>query len=158
MSQPPSQRRRGAQPGNVNRLKHGLYSKRLPQHPEAPSSPRTTADPEFEIALARVRLLQLLERQESASPDDWLSYERAVLHYLGMITSLIQANVRRKRRWPGLETLLQSLGRHPTESQFDAILDSNLIRTSEAPREDSRDLPEEAPLEPFFSIFKHQWS
>ncbi len=85
MSHPPSTRRRGGQPGNLNRLKHGLYSRRLASTP---------ADPKFELTLARRRLAQLLQKQESASLRDYLSYERGILHYLSVIIALSQSAVR----------------------------------------------------------------
>ncbi len=81
MSHPFANRRRGGQPGNTNRLRHGLYSRHL-------ASSSGSVDPGFQLALARKRLLQLLERQSSASPRDWLSYERGILHYLQLIIRL----------------------------------------------------------------------
>ena len=47
---------------------------------------------EHELVLARVRLKTCIEKQLTASPEDWLSYERAITHYLRLIASLIQKN------------------------------------------------------------------
>lgn len=85
----PSTRRRGGQPGNINRLRHGLYSRRLSAPaPDRAASPSETPDARFQLALARRRLAQLLDQQESALPHDWLTYERGIAHYLRLISSL----------------------------------------------------------------------
>jgi hypothetical protein len=47
---------------------------------------------ELQLALARARLKALLEKQNAATPKDFLSYERAILHYLEHITVLIHRN------------------------------------------------------------------
>ena len=61
--------KRGAQPGNQNARKHGLYSKHLPaQQFEEYSSSLTVRDLAPEIAILRVRLNSLLNDPE-ASPD-----------------------------------------------------------------------------------------
>ena len=61
--------KRGAQPGNQNARKHGLYSKHLPaQQLEEYSSSLTVRDLAPEIAILRVRLNGLLNDPE-ASPD-----------------------------------------------------------------------------------------
>ncbi len=88
MSNPPSPRRRGAQPGNLNRLKHGLYSRRL-----APTS--ASPDPGLQLVLARKRLAKLFQMQESASsPREYLSYERGILHYITLILALTRGTLR----------------------------------------------------------------
>ncbi len=82
MSNTPAGRRKGGQPGNTNRLRHGLYSKRL-------SSVGSTAPGyDLQIALYRRRLARLLARQEGASLRDYLSYERGILHCISMILDL----------------------------------------------------------------------
>lgn len=92
MSRTPTGRRRGGQPGNHNRLKHGLYARQLPvQHVfrlEALGLNRN----ELQLALARARLKSLLEKQAAADPREFLSYERAILHYLDYITTLLERN------------------------------------------------------------------
>ncbi len=82
MSHTPTGRRKGGQPGNTNRLRHGLYSKRL-------SSPETTPpNYNFQLTLYRRRLAQLLSRQEHATVRDFLSYERGILQYISLILEL----------------------------------------------------------------------
>ncbi len=149
MSHRPSVRRRGGQPGNSNRLRHGLYSRRL-----APVGGSLDAD--FQIALARRRLAQLLDRQEaSSSPRDFLSYERGILHYLSLIICLQES-----RSVPGRLTDLYPTERdgHPFVGVLDSLhlLDEDAdatsepaekpIRTSEQSVQNPRYLPEESPL------------
>jgi hypothetical protein len=92
MSRQPSGRQRGGQPGNKNRLKHGLYSKQVSQEDSAELESMSLDRTEHELALARVRLKTCIEKQLTAAPEDWLSYERAITHYLRLIASLIQKN------------------------------------------------------------------
>jgi len=130
MPRSPSGRRRGGQPGNTNRLVHGLYSSRIPREISAAPDYGTTSDPDFEIALARVRLVQLIRAQQAAPAGEYLTYERAVINYIGLIVSLTEAAARRRRNGPELEAILNSL-RHSYGSAPDSYTDnSNLIRTS----------------------------
>lgn len=130
MSRSPSGRRRGGQPGNTNRLVHGRYSSRLPRSLTWPANPRSGFDPEFEIALMRVHVSQLIERQSAAPPEHYLAYERAIFDGVGRILSLMVAGARRKRRLPDIEMLLDRL-RSLQASPADALGgNSNLIRTS----------------------------
>jgi len=134
MSHPPSNRRRGAQPGNTNRLKHGLYSRRLsPPADNQASSPAEMPDPKFQLALARRRLAQLLGQQESASPEDWLSYERGILHYLSFISSLWWKSVRHA---PPKAIDLSEHDGHP----FVGMLDSLRLLDPDAVADASTDL------------------
>lgn len=141
MSHPPTTRRRGGQPGNINRLRHGLYSRRLstPAQDRA-ASPTETPDPRFQLALARRRLAQLLDQQESALPHDWLSYERGIAHYLSLISSLWWKSVRPAPSNPinlsqhdghPFVSMLESLHRLEPEAAADANLDLYPIRTSD---------------------------
>lgn len=130
MPRSPSPRRRGGQPGNTNRLVHGLYSRRLPRTLTWPASPRTGFDPEFEIALMRVHVSQLIERQQAAPPEHYLAYERAIFAGVGRIISLMVAGGRRKRRLPDIEMLLDGLRRAEAASADALGDDSNPIRTS----------------------------
>jgi len=95
MPRKPTGRRRGGQLGNHNRLKHGLYSRHLlpPRPGDSASAP--LASHVHELALARVRLKTCIEQQLTAPPEEWLIYERAIAHYLGLVTSLIYRNARR---------------------------------------------------------------
>jgi hypothetical protein len=92
MSRRPSGRHRGGQPGNHNRLKHGLYARQLPIRHELRLERLGFNRNEMTIALARVRLKQLLEKQETSDACDFLAYERAIQYYLDLITRLIQRN------------------------------------------------------------------
>lgn len=87
----------------------------------------------------RIRVSQLIERQLSAPPEHYLAYERAIFAGVGRILSLMVAGGRRRRRMPDIDRLLEGLRR------VDAITcgapgdDSNLIRTSAAWPEITRD-------------------
>ena len=150
MPRPFTGRRRGGQPGNVNRLKHGLYSRRLPRELTALPDPRTGMDLGFEIALARVRLSQLLDQQRGATPEGWLSYERAVLNYLGLISSLVGAAARRRRREPDLLNLLDGLPSSLRSPDRPPAEHSNPIRTSVDGEETGRERPLDGTFEPLF--------
>lgn len=139
MPRSPSSRRRGGQPGNTNRLRHGLYSRRIPRDLTSAPDPRTTAQPDFEIALARVRLVQLIRAQQAAPDQDWLAYERAVLNYLGLIFSLTEAAARRRRNGPELTAILDELRHSYAADSGPLESDSNLIRTSPFQPEITRD-------------------
>ena len=136
MSHPLSSRRRGGQPGNVNRLKHGLYSQRLtPSAGDALLSPGADLDPEFQLSFARKRLAQLLDRQQSAPQNDWLSYERSIMHYLHLITGLLS---RRARPHPTEMTEFDEHDGHP----FVGILESiRVFDTDLVPGLDSAESP-----------------
>jgi hypothetical protein len=115
---------------NTNRLIHGRYSRRLPRDLTAPRNPRFYGDYEFEIDLARVRLARLVAAQGRAPREHWLSYERAVLNYLGRITSLIAAVRRRRQLGPDLLTFLEDLRSASDSLDLPPSDHSNLIRTS----------------------------
>ena len=96
MSRKPTGRPRGGQPGNQNRLKHGLYSKQVSLEDSQMLNTMSADLIEHELTLARVRLKTCLDKQLSAPPEDWLTYERAIAHYLGLIASVIHKNASRK--------------------------------------------------------------
>ncbi len=139
MSHPPSPRPRGAQPGNLNRLKHGLYSRRL-----APTSP--PPDPGLQLALARKRLAKLFQMQESASsPREFLSYERGILHYITLILALTRGTLRplpfpriyAPRRIPSIDgdghpsaSMLEAAPIVGSASSLDALTGLKPVRTS----------------------------
>ncbi len=85
MSPASAGRRKGGQPGNTNRLRHGLYSKRLLS--PAASSPTYQS----QITLYRRRLARLLMKQEGASISEYLSYERGIIHFVSLILELKRA-------------------------------------------------------------------
>jgi hypothetical protein len=135
----PSRRRRGGQPGNTNRLIHGLYSRRLPRSLTWPANPRSGFDPEFEIALMRVHVSQLIERQSAAPPEHYLAYERAIFAGVGRILSLMVAGGRRRRRRPNIDLLLDGLRSAIAISADAPANDSSRIRTSAPSPESTRD-------------------
>jgi hypothetical protein len=98
MSHQPSGRRRGGQPGNQNRLKHGLYSKKLSMEDTEQLESMSLYLTQHELALARVRLKTCLEKQLIAAPEDWLTYERAIARYLHDIVSSIHQNAKNNNR------------------------------------------------------------
>ncbi len=96
MSRPHTGRSRGAQPANTNSLKHGLYSQHISQHNTAQDDRQLDAMPvdknENELALARVRLKDLIMKQDAAAEEHWFNYERAIEHYLDKIIAITHKN------------------------------------------------------------------
>jgi len=92
MSPQSTGRKRGGQPGNQNRLKHGLYEKQVSIEDGDLLESMPADLNKHELDLARIRLKTCIEKQLSATPEDWLGYERAISHYLQLIASLIQKN------------------------------------------------------------------
>jgi len=92
MSRRPTGRKRGGQPGNQNRLKHGLYARHLPVRRQLHLETLGLNRDELAIAVARARLKSLLDKQAAADPKDFLSYENAIFAYLCHITRLIHRN------------------------------------------------------------------
>ena len=97
MPRRPTGRRRGGQPGNHNRLKHGLYARKLPIPQHIRLETLGLNREHLTIALARARLDQLLTAQAAAPASDFLSYERAVQFYIYFITRLIHRNAQLSR-------------------------------------------------------------
>lgn len=103
-------RRRGAQPGNLNALKHGLYARHLP--PQALQALHEAHhlqehDLQEEIALARARLDALLATQGLTGDDVRLGLE--------IIARLVERQYRigrkaRKDLADNLAAILNSLG------------------------------------------------
>ena len=84
-------RRRGAPPGNINALKHGFYTRRLPA-----SQLRGLEDHSFsglseEIAVLRLFIRQLVEHQPKVlTVDQAASYLRVISLALISLTRLIR--------------------------------------------------------------------
>ena len=85
-------RKRGAPPGNTNRLIHGIYSRHLSVQVESDVDSMPIDQSLHELALARARLGALLELQRHAPPEDWLGFERAVWRYIATIVSCTHKN------------------------------------------------------------------
>ena len=110
MSPANGQRRRGAPHGNQNRLKHGIYSRHISLDVDEGLLAMPDDRNQDELALARTRLVACLEKQQQASPDDWLLYERAISHYLAAIARLVNHNaVNGRDRKAGVVTILEMI-------------------------------------------------
>jgi hypothetical protein len=92
MTYKPTGRKGGGQPGNKNNLKHGIYS----QHISVQDVEQVDAMPldinNDELTLARVRLKDCILKQQSAPPEDWLSFEKAINAYLSKIVAMVHHN------------------------------------------------------------------
>lgn len=88
----PTGRAGGAPPGNKNALKHGIYSRYISVSEDAELEPMPLDKNQHELALARVRLKDCIQKQRDSSAEDWLKYEKAIAYYLRMIVSLTNKN------------------------------------------------------------------
>ncbi len=98
MPRRPSGRHRGGQPGNHNRLTHGLYAKKLPLEQELRLEALGLNRHHLTIPLARTRLNRLLTKQAASSDRDFLTYECAIMYYINLIARLIHRNKRLRAR------------------------------------------------------------
>jgi hypothetical protein len=85
-------RRAGAQPGNSNALKTGLYSELVTVRDDTDSSSMPRDQSDQELALARIRLKELILEQRQAPPEQWLSFEKAIQHYIDRIANITHRN------------------------------------------------------------------
>ena len=88
----PATRKRGGQPGNANNLKHGLYSDLVSVRDDVELIPMPRDKSDDELAFARVRLKQLVLKQRTAPEQHWLSYEKAIQHYIDRIAMITHRN------------------------------------------------------------------
>ena len=103
-------RRRGAQPGNTNHLKHGIYSRHISVQADDDIQDMPEDQNRDELALARARLVTCLEKQKNAPPSDWLNYEKAISQYLLAISKFLHNNaVIGKDRKATLVTVLEMI-------------------------------------------------
>ena len=110
MSTNPTGRKRGGQPGNQNRLLHGIYSKLVSNQDghDVESMPPNQNEPE--LALARIRLKNCIEKQKAAPLEQWLAYEKTITHYLGMIAALTHRNaILGKEDTPAMMTVMEMI-------------------------------------------------
>jgi hypothetical protein len=150
MSHASIQRRRGGQPANTNRLTHGLYSNRVaPAAPAAPVAARFP-NPAFQIELARKRLSQVLQLQRTVRTlDQWLSFERCVLHYLSLMSGLNHYVLSMAARDA---SALGDHDGHPSSGELEKITVSgdqelsSKIGTSSAPQQVTHDSPLDTPI------------
>ncbi len=87
-----SPRNPGGQPANQNARKTGIYSQTVTVRDDvdAASMPRDMSD--HELALARIRLKDLILEQRQAPPEHWLSFEKAIQHYIDRIANITYKN------------------------------------------------------------------
>ena len=70
-----AKRKQGGQPGNVNAVKHGFYSRRFSPTELSDLSNALTENLDGEIALMRIIIRRVFEYadREAATLDDWMS-------------------------------------------------------------------------------------
>src|SRR5512142_583838 len=85
-------RKRGAPFGNTNRLMHGIYARHISIQVGDDILEMPQDQNQDELALARARLVACLDKQQQASSEDWLVYEKAIAHYLANISKLTHTN------------------------------------------------------------------
>lgn len=98
-------RKPGAQPGNVNSLKHGFYSRRFHRF-EIDDLDNTSATLESEIAALRVYTRRLQEAAEEAGPD--LPASLDILNGLGMACIRIASLIRTNNLLTGADNMLDA--------------------------------------------------
>ena len=109
-SRPRSGRKRGAQPGNTNRLLHGAYARHISVEIGDDIDSMSQDHNQDELALARSRLIACLERQKSAPANQWIIYERANAQYLAAISRITHQNaVLGKNSKASLVTVLEMI-------------------------------------------------
>jgi hypothetical protein len=92
MTYKPTGRPRGAPLNNINHLKHGLYSNHISVKDDEQACPMSEDKTSDELALARSRIKKILDKQGSVSSQEWLSYEKAVSHYIGQVITMLHMN------------------------------------------------------------------
>jgi len=92
MARKPTGRPPGAPLNNINHLKHGLYSHHISVMDDEDLVPMSEDKTTDELALARARIKMCLDKQGSVSPQEWLSYEKAVSHYIGQVITMVHRN------------------------------------------------------------------
>lgn len=93
MARKPTGRPRGAPLNNINHLKHGLYSHHISVQDDEEDCAMAEDKTSDELTLARVRIKKILDKQQSVPAQEWLSYEKAVSHYLGQVITLLHRNI-----------------------------------------------------------------
>jgi hypothetical protein len=91
MSSVPLARTRGAQPGNLNALKHGLYSRQLRDMPTADIDALSAADLDSEIAMLRTLIARTLElSQDLKDVHDAVKVLGAMSNASGRLSSMLR--------------------------------------------------------------------
>ncbi len=120
MTNPPSapRRRCGAQPGNSNALRHGLYSKYFSESEMQGLDKDIKGEFHDEIALARIqvrRLAEILEGYKNMPFEDYIAASNALNNYLDRIQRLSRAQYFMYRNQTTLEQALAELASIPPE-------------------------------------------
>ena len=116
--QPLHKRKRGAQPGNSNALRHGFYARSFTDSEMHRLDKDIEGEFTDEIALARTnaaRLAELLKNFHNISLDDFISASNALNNYLDRIQSLSRAQRFMYRSQTTLEQALEELSHIPVE-------------------------------------------
>ena len=92
MTYKPTGRKGGGQPGNQNGLKHGIYSKHISVQDNEELKDMPLDLNNDELTFTRSRLISCVLRQQSAPPEEWLSYDKAINAYLAKIVSMVHHN------------------------------------------------------------------
>ena len=118
MSPSSLKRKRGAQPGNQNALRHGFFSHSFTDAEMDRLDQDIEGEFTDEIALARTnaaRLAELLKDYKIMSLDDVVSASNALNNYLDRIQSLSRAQRFMYRNQTTLEQALEELSKIPPE-------------------------------------------
>jgi hypothetical protein len=117
-SSKPSKRKRGAQPGNSNALRHGLYSKNFTETELTGLDQDVKGEFTDEIALARVqagRLSEILKDYKTMPFDDYIAASNALNNYLDRIQRLSRAQHFMYRNQTTMAQALAELANIPPE-------------------------------------------
>lgn len=92
MARKPTGRRPGAPLNNINHLKHGIYSNHISVKDDEELEGMSKDRAFDELDLARTRIHFCLDKQGSVPEQEWITYEKAVSHYLGQVIAMIHKN------------------------------------------------------------------
>ena len=114
----PTKRKRGAQLGNSNALRHGLYSKNFTEAEMSALDENIKGEFTDEIALARVqvgRLVEMLKDYKSMPFENYIAASNALNNYLDRIQRLSRAQHFMYRNQTTMEQALAELAAIPPE-------------------------------------------
>lgn len=101
----------GAPKGNKNAFRHGIFTKFISLIDDREMAQMAVDNSMDELALARVKLANALERQERAADDEtYLKYDQAVRHWTEIVSGIIaRTNTKEETEVMVFETLLDSI-------------------------------------------------
>jgi hypothetical protein len=114
----PPKRKRGAQPGNSNALRHGFYSRHFTRAENAGLDSDIKGEFIDEINIARInvlRLAELLKDHKNMSVSDFIAASNALNNHLDRIQSLTRAQNFIYRNMTTIEQALEELKDIPPE-------------------------------------------